>query len=144
MSGYWNRPRETDEVLRDGWLHTGDIGFLDEYGDLFVLDRREDLIVSGGENIYPAEVESVLRTHPAVEDAAVIGAPDATWGERVQAVVVLEAGSALAEDELLLHCRKRLARFKVPRTIRFVGSLPRTASGKLRRNALYEELLSGR
>ena len=136
MAGYWNRPEETTRVLQGGWLHTGDIGFIDEEGDLFVLDRREDLIVSGGENIYPAEVEAVLLSHPKVAEAGVVGVLDPTWGQLVAAFVVPRPRAELAEEELESHCRSKLARFKVPRVVRLVGSLPRTASGKLRRGEL--------
>jgi O-succinylbenzoic acid--CoA ligase len=136
MAGYWNRPEETARVLQGGWLHTGDIGFLDEEGELFALDRREDLIVSGGENVYPAEVEGVLLSHRKVAEAGVVGVRDATWGQTVSAFVVPKPGSEPSEEELVSHCRLQLAGFKVPRRIRLIGSLPRTASGKLRRGEL--------
>lgn len=141
MSGYLRDPEATAQAIRDGWLHTGDIGRLDEQGFLYVLDRRDDLIVSGGENVYPAEVEAVLLAHPWVDEAAVIGAPDPTWGHRVVAVVRLKAEhqfiSGSAAETLRAHCRGRLAGYKTPVDFRIVTEpLPRTASGKLRRAAL--------
>ncbi|WP_129671416.1 o-succinylbenzoate--CoA ligase [Candidatus Chloroploca sp. Khr17] len=134
--GYYNRPDATAEALRDGWLHTGDLGYLDDEGYLYVVDRRSDLIISGGENIYPAEVEAALLAHPAVAEAGVVGLPDATWGEVPVAFVVAREGSAPEVDTLLAHCRTHLASYKVPRQITIVNELPRTAAGKLRRNLL--------
>lgn len=140
MAGYLGDPEAGAQVMTGGWLHTGDIGRLDE-GYLYVLDRRDDLIVSGGENVYPAEVEGALLDHPWVEEAAVIGVPDETWGHRVVAVVRLrrehEGSADAAGDALRAHCRARLAAYKAPSEIRVVTEpLPRTASGKLRRVAL--------
>jgi o-succinylbenzoate---CoA ligase len=123
-----------------GWLHTGDLGYLDRDGYLYVLDRRDDLIVSGGENVYPAEVEATLLAHPAVEDAGVIGVPDAEWGHSVAAVVKLAAGMAATEAELIVFCRQRLAGYKVPRGIQFSGALPRNAGGKLLRRDLLDRI----
>jgi O-succinylbenzoic acid--CoA ligase len=119
-------------------LRTGDIGYLDDDGYLYVLDRRDDLIVTGGENVYPAEVESVLKLHPYVEDAGVVGIADAEWGQRVAAVVV--ANGALDVDDVIRFCRTRLAGYKVPRYVGVIDSLPRTASGKLRRAELRDRL----
>lgn len=139
MSGYFNDPAATEDALAGGWLRTGDIGRLDDDGYLYVLDRRDDLIVTGGENVYPAEVESVLATHPCVEEAAVIGVPDDTWGRRVVAVVRLRPGTGAPDvtESLRLHCRQSLAGYKVPREFRLARDpLPRTPSGKLRRSAL--------
>ncbi len=136
VPGYLGRPEETARTFRDGWLHTGDVGYLDEEGYLYVLDRRDDLIVSGGENVYPAEVESVLCSHPAVAEAAVIGAPDERWGQRVVAVVVPARGRSASAEELTALCRSRLAGYKVPKEIRFASSLPRNAAGKLLRREL--------
>lgn len=137
--GYLNQPAPID----GGWLRTGDIGYLDPEGYLYVLDRRDDLIVSGGENVYPAEVEETLRSHGAVADAAVVGLPDREWGQRVVASVVPQRGVRLAAEELRLFCRQRLAGYKVPRDVRFVESLPRTASGKLLRRQVREAWLTG-
>jgi O-succinylbenzoic acid--CoA ligase len=136
MQGYLHRPEETARALRDGWLHTGDIGCLDEQGGLQVLDRREDLIVSGGENVYPAEVEAVLQEHRCVAEAAVAGAPDPDLGARVVAWIVLRPDAAMDVASLHRHCREHLAGFKQPREFRRVDSLPRNAAGKLQRKRL--------
>ena len=138
FAGYLDDPDATARALRGGWLRTGDLGTLDAHGRLVVHTRRLDLIVTGGENVYPAEVEAALLTHPAVAEAAVLGEADATWGQRVVAVVALRAPASL--DELVAHCRLRLAAFKVPRVLRVVESLPRTPVGKLDRRALREAL----
>ncbi|MCH8994595.1 MAG: o-succinylbenzoate--CoA ligase [Chloroflexi bacterium] len=138
-AGYLNDAEATARALRDGWLHTGDIGYLDEEGLLYVLDRRDDLIVSGGENVYPAEVEEVLRSHPAVLDAAVVGLPDERWGRRVAAAVALRPGSKPDEEELLAFCRKHLASYKAPTQLHIVEQLPRNAAGKLLRRAVRDE-----
>jgi O-succinylbenzoic acid--CoA ligase len=137
--GYAGRPEAAAEVLREGWLHTGDLGYLDDEGYLYVLDRRDDLIISGGENVYPAEIEAVLHAHPAVEEAGVVGAPDQRWGRVPVACVKLRAGARLTEAELKAFCAERLARYKTPARIRFVDSLPRNAAGKLLRRALAEQ-----
>jgi O-succinylbenzoic acid--CoA ligase len=136
MQGYLHRSEATARVLRDGWLHTGDIGLLDDDGGLQVLDRREDLIVSGGENVYPAEVESVLLEHPSVADAGVAGVPDADLGARVTAWIVPRPGVALDAGSLQRHCRERLAGFKQPREFHQVDALPRNEAGKLQRRRL--------
>ena len=136
MQGYLDDPAATAHALRDGWLHTGDVGCLDAQGALHVFDRREDLVVSGGENVYPAEVEAVLLEHPAVADAGVSGVPDGDLGARVTAWIVAAAGPAPSIEELQRHCRERLAGYKQPREFRFVAALPRTASGKLQRRQL--------
>src|SRR5690606_711768 len=123
-------------------LHTGDIGYLDEDGDLFVVQRRSDLIVSGGENVYPAEVEPVLRQHPAVSDVCVVGVENAEWGQQVAAAVVLKPGVLVDKDGLIVFCRERLAGYKLPRRILFVDALPQTASGKIQRAAVKDLFLS--
>ncbi len=123
-------------MLRDGWLHTGDVGRMDEDGYLYVLDRRGDLIVSGGENVYPAEIEAALLAHPAVADAGVTGEDDARWGRVPVAYVVLRPDTAPAPDELLRFCGERLARYKVPARLYVVPALPRNAAGKLMRHKL--------
>jgi O-succinylbenzoic acid--CoA ligase len=143
MLGYADRPEETARVLRDGWLRTGDLGFLDEDGYLYVTERREDLIVSGGENVYPAEVERVLLAHPAVEDAGVVGVPDTTWGQVVAAAVALkpaaQSGSTEAlADAIVAFCRDHLAGYKIPKRLWFVDELPRSPAGKLLRRVLRE------
>jgi acyl-CoA synthetase (AMP-forming)/AMP-acid ligase II len=139
MLGYWNMPEQTAKAIVDGWYATGDGGYLDEDGYLYLTDRIKDMIVSGGENVYPGEVEEALRQHPAVLDAAVVGIPDARWGELVVAVVELRPGSTVTEDELRAHARTRIAGYKCPKAVRF-GGLPRTASGKVQRGQLRRQL----
>lgn len=140
-SGYAGRPDATSAAVRDGWLHTGDFGYLDREGYLYVLDRRDDLIITGGENVYPAEVEAVLMTLTGVEDAGVIGVPDAEWGQAVVAAVRLASGVTLTEEQIRSACRERLAGYKVPVEIRFIDSLPRNAGGKLLRRTLRSRWL---
>jgi O-succinylbenzoic acid--CoA ligase len=136
MQGYLDDPAATALALRDGWLHTGDIGFLDDAGGLHVLDRRDDLIVTGGENVYPAEVEAVLVGHPSVAEAGVAGVQDADLGSRVVAWIVANDEATVDSQALADLCRARLAGFKRPREYRLVRALPRTASGKLQRRRL--------
>jgi fatty-acyl-CoA synthase len=132
MAGYWNLPEATARTLdKDNWLRTGDAGYLDQDGYLYIPDRIKDMIISGGENVYPAEVEQALYTHPAVAECAVIGVPDATWGEAGRAIVVLRDGQPVTEAELIAHLDGRLARYKIPKSVVFAGQLPHTASGKL-------------
>jgi O-succinylbenzoic acid--CoA ligase len=135
MAGYWRQPEATARALSGGWLHTGDVGWLDDDGRLHVADRRDDLIVSGGENVYPAEVEAVLMQHPDVAEAGVVGVPDEAWGQRVIAVIV-RRNADLNEAELAAHAREHLAGYKVPREFVWVNALPRTAAGKLRRGVV--------
>ncbi len=144
MVGYWKRPEATASTLVDGWIHTGDAGYLDEDGYLFIHDRVKDMIIYAGENIYPAEIESVLCAHPAVLEAAVIGVPDERWGELVRAFVVLRPGQTATPRELLVHARRDLAEFKLPKVFEFVDSLPRTPSGKLKKAELREPFWRGR
>lgn len=136
MAGYLNRPDATAEALRDGWLHTGDLGYLDDEGYLYVVDRRNDLIITGGENVYPAEVESVLSRHPAVAEAGVVGLADATWQQVPVAFVVPKPGQQPDAAEIRGFCAGHLAAYKVPRLIHFVAELPRNAAGKLVRYQL--------
>ncbi|MCR6486284.1 long-chain fatty acid--CoA ligase [Amycolatopsis sp. OK19-0408] len=136
MLGYWNRPDETASALRGGWMHTGDGGYMDERGYVFVVDRIKDMIVSGGENVYSAEVENALAKHPAVAACAVIGVPDERWGERVHAVVVLREGRAATGDELRDFCREAIAGYKVPRTLEFTDALPMSGAGKILKREL--------
>ena len=140
VSGPSVSPGYLHQQPRHDWLRTGDLGHLDEEGFLYVLDRREDLIISGGENIYPAEVEAALLEHPAVDDAGVIGVPDVEWGRQVVGLVVRRPGFAVTEGELIVFCRERLASYKVPRRIEFRESLPRNAGGKLLRRELVAQL----
>jgi acyl-CoA synthetase (AMP-forming)/AMP-acid ligase II len=141
MTRYVGAPDQTRRALRGGWLHTGDFGRLDAEGGLAVLDRRTDLIVSGGENIYPAEIESVLCEHPAVLEAGVVGRADQAFGERPVAWIALRAGAQPAESALRAHCAARLARFKLPVAFRFSPELPHNATGKLLRRELREREL---
>ncbi len=140
MRGYLDNPAADARTLRDGELFTGDLGYLDADGDLFVLQRRSDLIISGGENVYPAEVERVLRTHPAVADALVIGAPDAEWGQLVCALLVAHAGASIDIDAVLAHARKSLAGYKRPRRIQIVHTLPLLPNGKIDRKAAEKQI----
>lgn len=136
MAGYYRQPEATKKALRNGELFTGDLGYLDGEGDLWLVQRRADLIVSGGENVYPAEVEGVLHQHPAVAEVCVIGLPDAEWGQRVAAAVVLKPAAEVTAAELLAFARQQLAGYKQPRRIHFAETLPLTASGKIRREAV--------
>jgi long-chain acyl-CoA synthetase len=139
MKGYWNQPAETAEVLRDGWLYTGDLARMDEDGYFYIVERKKDLILSGGFNIYPREVEEVLYQHPKVLEAAVVGVPDAVRGERVKAFVVLKPGQTATGPEIIRFCRERLAPYKVPRAVVFGDALPKSLAGKVLRRALREE-----
>ena len=142
MSGYRNRPKETNEALRDGWLYTGDIGELDLEGCLYIRDRKKDMVIVGGYNVYPREVDEVLFTHPAVKEAASSGAPDSYYGEIIHAFVVLNEGAQTGESDLIDHCKRNLAPYKVPKQIHIVAALPRTTVGKIDRLALREKLSS--
>ena len=143
MRGYWNLPEASAEALRGGWMHTGDAGSLDADGYLYLQDRVKDMIVSGGENVYPREVENVLFSHPAVADVAVIGVPDPKWGEAVKAIVVLRPGASATPEALLAHCRGRLGGYKCPRSVDFVEALPRNPSGKVLKKDLREKYWAG-
>ncbi|KUI44244.1 long-chain fatty acid--CoA ligase [Mycobacterium sp. IS-1590] len=144
MRGYWNNPAATAAtVTPDGWLKTGDAGYLDAEGYLYLHDRVKDMIVSGGENVYPTEVENVLMTHPDVADVAVIGVPDPAWGEAVKAVVVPAAGCSPGEAQLIAYARERLAGFKLPKSVSFADDLPRTPSGKILKRALRKPYWEG-
>ena len=131
MRGYWNKPRETAAALRDGWMHTGDGGYLDQDGYLYIVDRIKDMIISGGENVFSAEVENALASHPAIAQCAVIGLPDEHWGERVHAVVVLRDGHTATYDEIRAHAASQIAGYKCPRSVEFVAELPTSALGKI-------------
>jgi acyl-CoA synthetase (AMP-forming)/AMP-acid ligase II len=131
MKGYYKAPEKTAETIVDGWLHTGDVGHIDAEGYLHITDRKKDMIISGGFNVYPSEVEQVIWSHPAVQDCAVIGVPDATWGESVKAVVELNAGQQASADELIALCKEKLGSVKAPKSVDFVDSLPRSPVGKV-------------
>jgi fatty-acyl-CoA synthase len=139
MPGYWNRPDATKAAFtEDGWFRSGDVGYRDAEGFLFVCDRLKDMVISGGENIYPAEVESVLYDHPDIAEVAVIGAPDAQWGERVVAVVAPKPGRMITLDELRDYAQQRLARYKLPKELRLVDALPRNPTGKVLKASLRQ------
>jgi len=145
MKGYWNRPEATAEAIdKDGWFRTGDAGYRDEAGYLYIHDRVKDMIVSGGENVYPAEVENALFSHPCVADAAVIGVPDERWGEAVKAVVVLRPGSEADAAAIIAHCRQRIAGYKTPKSVDFISVLPRNPSGKVLRRELRKPYWEGK
>jgi acyl-CoA synthetase (AMP-forming)/AMP-acid ligase II len=131
MLGYWNKPEETAAALRDGWMYTGDGGYMDERGYVFIADRIKDMIISGGENVYSTEVESAVASHPAIAQVAVIGVPDADWGERVHAVVILVPGAEVTLDELRDHCRGQIAGYKCPRSFDIVTEFPISGAGKI-------------
>jgi len=139
MIGYWNNPEETAETLRDGWLHTGDIGYLDEDGYLFLTARKKDVIKPGGFQVWPREVEEVLTEHPAVLEVCVAGIPDPRQMEAVKAWIILKEGQKATVEELQNHCRQKLAAYKVPRFIDFVTDLPKTMVGKVLRRVLQEQ-----
>jgi len=138
MKGYYKAPDKTAETIVHGWLHTGDIGHLDADGYLHITDRKKDMIISGGFNVYPSEVEQVLWAHPAVQDCAVIGVPDVQWGEAVKAVVELNAGTQVRADELIALCKEKLGPVKAPKTVDFVDALPRSEAGKLVKRTLRD------
>lgn len=131
MSGYWKKPELTAETILKGWLHTGDMGYYDERGYLYIVDRKKDLIITGGENVYPREVEEILYQHPAVLEAAVIGLPDERWIERVHALVVLKKDVSAGPDEIIRFCKERIAKYKAPRSVEFMESLPKNPQGKI-------------
>ena len=138
MLGYWNKPEETARALRNGWMHTGDAGYLDADGYLFITDRIKDMIISGGENVYSTEVENAILTHPAVQLCAVIGIPDEKWGEAVHAVIVVRPGHELSADAVHAHCREQIASYKCPRSVEFRADMPLSAAGKLLKYKLRE------
>lgn len=143
MQGYWHKPEATAEALRGGWMHTGDAGYLDEQGFLYIQDRVKDMIVSGGENVYPRVIEDVLFQHSAIADTAVIGVPDKQWGETVKAIVVLRAGATATAEEILAFCRTKLGGFECPTSVDFMEMLPRNPSGKVLKRQLREPYWQG-
>ncbi|MBJ8344238.1 long-chain-fatty-acid--CoA ligase [Antrihabitans sp. YC2-6] len=143
MLGYWNRPEDTAAAIRDGWMHTGDGGRMDENGYVFIVDRLKDMIITGGENVYSAEVENALAKHPAVASCAVIGVPDPQWGERVHAVVVLLPGHTATEEEIREHCKALIANYKIPRSAEFVDALPMSGAGKILKRDLRKKYWEG-
>jgi long-chain acyl-CoA synthetase len=139
MQGYWRLPQETEKVLRDGWLFTGDMAKMDRDGYFYIVDRKKDMIIAGGFNIFPREIEEVLYEHPKILEAAVIGVPDEYRGETVKAFIVCKKNEALTPEEVIQFCRQRLASFKVPKLIEFRETLPKTNIGKILKRALLEE-----
>ena len=144
MQGYWNLPDATRGALKDGWMHTGDAAYMDEDGYVYIQDRIKDMIISGGENVYPAQVDSAIYGHPAVGEVAVIGVPDDTWGEAVKACVVAKPGSEVDAEDIITFTRERLAGFKVPKTVDVIPEMPRNASGKILRRELRAPYWEGR
>ena len=139
--GYWHLPEETAKALKDGWLHTGDLAVVDSEGYVNIVDRKKDMIVTGGENVYSTEVENILYEHPAILEAAVIGIPDEKWGEAVHACVVLKEGETATEEEIIAFCKENLARYKAPKSVEFLSALPRTGSGKIYKKGLRDKYL---
>jgi long-chain acyl-CoA synthetase len=139
MLGYWERPDETAEIIKDGWLHTGDLGYLDEDGYMFIVDRKKEVIKPSGFQVWPIEVEEVIASHPAVAEVGVAGVPDEYQGEAVKAWVVLCQGQEASIDELRSYCREKLVGYKVPKHMEFRDSLPKTLVGKVLRRKLVEE-----
>ena len=138
MKGYYNRPEATAEALRNGWLHTGDIGYLDERDHLFIVDRKKDLIIRGGENVFPAELEDILFKHASIAEAAVVGAPDDVYGEKVIAYVVTKPGEEISEQEVINFLKDRTSSFKAPERVFFIDALPKSPVGKVLRRKLRD------
>jgi fatty-acyl-CoA synthase len=144
MKGYWEQPDETDKAIQDGYFHTGDLAVWDEVGSIHIVDRKKDVIISGGENISSPEIEDTLYKHPAVQECAVIGVPHEKWGETPKALVVLRDGASASEADLIDFCRSKLAHFKCPTSVDFIPELPRTATGKLQKFRLRDEFWEGK
>ena len=145
MAGYWKREEETASALRDGYMHTGDLATVDEDGFVFIVDRAKDMIITGGENVYCAEVENALYSHDGVLEAAVIGVPDERWGEAVQAVIVPKDGAEISEDAIIAHCRKLIAGYKVPKRVIFQSDpLPKSGPGKILKTELRKPYWAGK
>jgi long-chain acyl-CoA synthetase len=144
MAGYHNKPGETAATLRQGWLYSGDIGYMDEDGYLFVVDRKKDMIIAGGYNIYPVEIDNVLFDHPKILEACTIGVPDAYRGETTKAFIVLKEGESMTADEVIAFTREKLAAYKVPKQVEFVDELPKSTVGKILRRELREQELGSR
>jgi acyl-CoA synthetase (AMP-forming)/AMP-acid ligase II len=143
MKGYWRNPKATAETLRRGWVHTGDLGIMDDKGYVYILDRAKDMIISGGENIYSREIEDVILKHPAVHEVAVIGVPDEKWGEAVKAIVSLKQGRITTEDEIINFCKDNLASYKKPKSVEFITEIPKNPYGKVLKRDLREKYWVG-
>jgi fatty-acyl-CoA synthase len=144
MLGYWNNPEETAKTIRDGWLYTGDLARMDEDGYVYMIDRARDVIISGGENIYPAEIERVYASHPKILEVAVIGVPDARWGEVGKALIVLKEGETMTEEEAIGFLKGKVAKYKIPKRVEFTNEFPKTASGKIKKSELKKRYASSR
>ena len=144
MLEFWRKPEDTAEEMKDGWVYTGDMGYYDDRGYVYIADRKKDMIISGGENVFPREVEDVLYQHPAIQEVAVIGVPDDYWVEKVHAVAVLKAGASASADDIMEFCKQRLARYKAPKSVEFSAALPKTPSGKIMKRQLREKYWEGR
>ena len=131
MTEYWQKPEETGETIQDGWLYTGDLGYYDENGYIYIADRKKDMIITGGENVYPVEVENILYRYPAVKEAAVIGIPDPYWIERVHALVVLKDNVQATSEDIITFCRDNISHYKAPKSVEFVTDLPKNPQGKI-------------
>jgi long-chain acyl-CoA synthetase len=143
MKGYWKNPDATEETLRHGWLHTGDLGYKGGEGFIFIVDRKHDMIISGGSNIYSREVEDVITRHPEVLEVVVIGVPDNIWGEAVKAIVVRKPGSRITEQEIIDFCKTGIASYKKPKSVDFVNELPKSPYGKILRREIREKYWAG-
>src|SRR5512145_2686945 len=144
MKGYYKAPEKTAETIVDGWLHTGDIGHLDADGYMHITDRKKDMIITGGFNVYPSEVEQVIWSHPAVQDCAVIGVPDEHWGEAVKAVIELKPGKSATEEEVIALCKEKIGSMKAPKSVEFWETLPRSPVGKVLKRSIREKYWAGR
>ncbi|MEO0249769.1 MAG: AMP-binding protein, partial [candidate division WOR-3 bacterium] len=144
LKEWWNKPEDTAETIRNGWVHTGDMGRYDEQGYIYIVDRKRDMICSGGENVYPREIEEILYQHPAVHEAAVFGIPDDYWVERVHAAIVLKPNMTATEKEIIDFCKAKLARYKAPKSVEFMQALPKTPSGKILKRELREKYWVGK
>ncbi len=141
--GYWKLPEETAKSIRDGWLYTGDMAVMDDEGYVTIVDRKKDMILTGGENVYSTEVENVLYMHPAILECAVVGVPDEKWGEAVKGVVVLKPGQKATAEEIIRFCKGHIAHYKAPKSIDFIEALPRTGSGKIQKKGLRDRYWEG-
>jgi long-chain acyl-CoA synthetase len=136
--GYYKKPDETAQTFKEGWFHTGDIGYMDDEGYLFIVDRKKDMIIAGGFNIYPRDIDEVLYEHPKIQEACAVGIPDAYRGETVKAFVVVKPGKTLTEGEVIAHCKEKLTAYKVPKLVEFMDELPKSTVGKVLRRKLRE------
>ena len=144
MQEWWKKPDETEKTVKDGWVHTGDMGRYDEKGYIYIVDRKKDIIISGGENIFPREIEEILYQHPAVQETAVIGIPDPYWVEKVHAVITLKNGERATAQEIIDFCKERLGHFKAPKSVEFVESLPKSPAGRILKRELREKYWKGK